>query len=131
MPYQEAIAHVLKCQQEPGVHLNDPLTLASAECVWTIHHETQHQCYWNDRFVAAVMCGMSEEHQRRAARIAVQNGITGYWEWKTHYGFDTSKVLTYLGIIPFDYSPILKWDYSFLPRSLCSSLSDKFNLQLA
>jgi hypothetical protein len=125
-----AIAHVTKCVNEPGVHLTDPVTLLSAQYVWNRMGEHQHQCYWNDRFVAAVMCGMDEQSQRIAAWAAVSNGLMGYWEWKTHCGFDMGAVLKHLGVIAATYNttPDANRNYCTLPDEVCKALIVKFRL---
>jgi hypothetical protein len=131
---EDAVAHVALCMNEPGVHLNDPLTLPCAQIVWAIHGERQHQCYWNDRFVTAVMCGMDEQSQRVAAWSAVSNGLIGYWEWRTHYGFDTAAALKHLDLVrkdfdPDDLRPPGRFpDYNYLAAGFPRALVEKFKL---
>lgn len=127
---KEAFAHVRTCVNEPGVHLEDSRTLSSAQCVWNSMGEHQHQCYWNDRFAAAIMCGMDEHAQRVAAWAAVSNGLIGYWEWMSHAGFDMVAVLKHLGIVPPEYDPGMenRGRYVPLPDELCKALIEKFKL---
>ncbi|KND49603.1 MAG: hypothetical protein AB203_00785 [Parcubacteria bacterium C7867-008] len=125
---KEAFAHVAKCVKEPGAHLENPLTRLSAQRVWTGHNEHQHQCYWNDRFVAAVLCGMDLQYQRIAAWAVVSNGLSSYFEWTTHYGYDMATALKYLGVIPEDFDLGPQQCYTRLDFEICEAIVKKFNL---
>ncbi len=57
-----------------------------------------HQCYWNDRFVEAVVCDFSLPVQRRAAHHVISNGRQGYFEQVTHNGYHTIPVFERLGL---------------------------------
>jgi hypothetical protein len=92
--------------------------------------ERQHQSCWNDRFAAAVMCGMDEQSQRIAAWAAVSNGLIGYWEWKTRNQLQVGAALKYIGI-EYNDLPQTSWRfpaYSYLRDELCRSLIIRFNL---
>ncbi|HEX3099808.1 MAG TPA: hypothetical protein VHQ41_02435 [Patescibacteria group bacterium] len=91
-----------------------------------------HQCYWNDRLVIAVMCRLPWKLQQRAAWCAANNGLIGYWEWQTHFGFSTAAVLEKLEI-PLDLgfstrpSPANSM-YYLLDRSIVVALAKHFDL---
>jgi hypothetical protein len=117
--------------EKPGLEIPDAETLLAA---WFLYagsdfHPT-HQCYWNDRFVVAVACNLSWEAQQLAAWCAVSNGLNAYWEWKSHAGYNTAKLLSELGITGFDtslknpYNPL----YFSLDSSTASTLSRLFDL---
>jgi hypothetical protein len=124
--WKKAVAWVQKCIAEPGVHLGDPRTLSSAQRVFD--DRRGHQCYWNDRFCAAVICGMDERFQRLAAWCTVSNGLNGYWEPRTHFGFDGVAVLKYLGIVEAENYHEVNSMYANLPLSVCRALVEKFRL---
>jgi hypothetical protein len=56
-----------------------------------------HTCYWNDRFYIAVKADLPENYRNLAAHKSMQNGINGYFETRTHFGFDMIKLLEDLG----------------------------------
>jgi hypothetical protein len=129
---EAAMEHVMRCMADPSAYASDPLTMPSAQLLF--NDKRMHQCYWNDRFAVAVMCGMDEQSQRIAAWAAVSNGLKGYWEWETHAEYDAAAVLKHLGIIPADFDPNQLRpkgrfpDYNHLPVELCKALIDKFKL---
>ncbi|HLP43888.1 MAG TPA: hypothetical protein VK145_01260 [Candidatus Nanoarchaeia archaeon] len=76
-----------------------------------------------------MMCGLGLSRMRQAAWFLVSNGIMGYFEWKTHAGYDMSKALERLGI---DTSKLDKTrdstGYSKLSPDICRVLVAMFNL---
>lgn len=90
-----------------------------------------HVCYQNDNFYVAVMCGLDERRLRFAAAQALNNGLIGYWEWKTHAGWDMQIALQKLEIsddsIP-DISTNRAINYDELRPTLCQKLAEKFQL---
>lgn len=103
-----------------------------------------HQCYWNNRFCIATMCGMSDEHQRTAAWCLVSNGVKGYWEWITHSSYPLYTVLEHLGILNINNVQFgvpntlekkigLRWqdfnnDYRVAPNLLLYKLVERYRL---
>src|SRR3989344_1878047 len=77
---------VARCMTDPSKYLKNPMTVLCAEYLFENH--ALHQCYWNDRFCIAVMCGLWSNRQRLAAWCVVSNGLNLYWEWRTHSGYD-------------------------------------------
>lgn len=131
MTRTEAYEQMQKCIDEPGKHLDDPLTKEAAKILYA--DPRQHQCYWNNRFAVAVMCGMSERHQRAAAWCVVDTGTRGYgyFEWVTHDGYDMVKVLKYLKIVGEDFeAPERTRDlrYCWIPDKIKEALVEKFRL---
>ncbi len=94
-------------------------------------HQAEHHCYWNNRFVLAVVCGLELHSLRLAAWCLVSNGVNGYFEWKTHSGYDMTVAFDTLGI---DTSRVVKKEgtgsgiYCELDGAMCGILADMFNL---
>lgn len=115
------------CVANPAEYLKNPMTLLCAE--FEFKNQPVHQCYWNNRFCIAVMCGLWENKQRLAAWCAVSNGLNGYWEWQTHSGYDMAAVLKYLGIVADDFSAPKNGDgYCTLDAGIAAKLVEKFEL---
>lgn len=113
--------------------------LASANTLFD--HQPGHQCYWNDRFCVATLCGLSEEKQRQAAWCLVSNGINNYWEWYTHGGYELHNCLFHLkikvatgNVRPINIAPIgIPWScinpgYTSPPRELLLEIIKHFRL---
>lgn len=120
-------ARVSECMENPDEHSGKPKTVIAGEHCWA--NQAAHQCYWNNRFVLAVMCGLGLWKMRQSAWYVVSNGIMGYFEWKTHAGYDMAKVLERLGI---DTSTLDKTcdgvGYCKLAPSVCKVLIETFDL---
>lgn len=115
------------CVKEPALHRDNPALLCAAE--HQFHHRAGHQCYWNNSFCIAVMCGMSWQDQRQAAWCVVNNGLNDYWEWTTHAGFETAAALKYLKIVSEDFQPPkVEGGYCTLEREIMERLVQHFNL---
>lgn len=96
MDFDQAI-HIIREQIENGRHQNTPelaLAITAFDAGLPLHH-----CYNNDRFAVAVLCDEPIERQRMVAGLAAYNGRAEYWEWKTHFGFDTMAALKRLCIV--------------------------------
>jgi len=119
---------VAECVQDPEKHRKDPLTYLYARLYY--HSQPIHHCYWNDRFVAAVMCDMPLENIRTAAWCVVCNGANSYFEWITHGGHDMRKVFAYLGIdTSHAYASVLNpKSYVKLDQEILKTLIEMFNL---
>lgn len=90
-----------------------------------------HVCYQNDNFYVAAICGLDERRLRFAAAQALNNGLIGYWEWKTHAGWDMQIALQKLEISDYsipDISTNRLIDYDELRPTLCQKLTEKFQL---
>ena len=118
---------VEQCMADPARHLGDPMTLLCAEFMFK--NQPTHQCYWNNRFCIAVMCGLQEDQRRLAAWCAVSNGLNGYWEWRTHSAYDMATMLKYLDIVADDFSAPEKGGmYSTLAGGIAAKLAERFRL---
>lgn len=118
---------VNKCIADPEAHKNEPMTVLSALRAWDWN--PVHQCYWNNRFVIAVMCNMPLWNKQRAAWAVICNGAIGYFEWKTHSGYKMADVFRYLGIEGINSPPHRNdYGYSRLSKSISDQLADMFNL---
>ena len=87
---------VTKAVNNPPAEVDENLLLA-AQYEFD-HGYPTHQCYWNGRFCIAVTLGLPWETQRKAAWCVLNNGLTNYWEWWTHDGFEMAQTLRRLGI---------------------------------
>jgi hypothetical protein len=131
--YNEALALadklVTDCMDDPKSWQGNPVVTLAA---WYKHdHQPSHQCYWNNRFCIAVMCGLSWYIQRIAAWCAVSNALNGYWEWETHSGYDVAATLKYLGIVEekFEVAPAYtKSNYAHIDMDLLIKIAKFFNL---
>ena len=115
---------ILKCIEDPDKFTNDPITKIMAE--WEYENQASHQCYWNNRFVIAIMCKMPLWQIKMATWCLVSNGINRYFEWKTHSGYDMKTVFKYLGL---DTPTFISYGmYHYLDSPICEKLVTMFNL---
>jgi hypothetical protein len=108
----------------------DPSNAASAAMAahWLYEHNAAHQCYWNDRFCAAVACNLPQSYQTQAAWCLVSNGLRGYFEWRTHAGYDMTSILKRLGIdVPESEGPFGDGYYS-PSEDILAAIAKLFNL---
>ena len=137
--HQLASTRVEECIANPAKYLKDPVTLLCAE--FKFENQPLHQCYWNNRFCIAIMCELDDYSQRVAAWCAVSNGLNGYWEWRTHSGYDMAAVLKYLGVVADDFIALKTHDethdethggmYCTLTNGIAAKLVEKFRLPTA
>jgi hypothetical protein len=123
--YKLAEQQIWRCIKEPAKYRDDPLTRLCAEYAFT--HQSAHQCYWNNRFVIAVMCGLDLEKIRLAAWCLVSNGLNEYFEWITHAGYPMSQVFDHLGITHEQPRYIQTMHYK-LDHRVCKQLIEEFQL---
>jgi hypothetical protein len=108
--------HIKLCMDDPDAHLNDPLTPITA--LWYYENGfAAHQCYWNDRFCIAVACNMPLRYKQEAAEAIVGNGRSGYFEWRTHYGYNMVRVFKQLGIATLPTPGCHESTFELSPRS--------------
>jgi len=92
-----------------------------------------HQCYWNDRLYIAIRFGLDEEHQRKAVvNSVVANGRSGYFEQRTHFGFDNRRLLQEQGV-PTEFLPAMHGgalDYQDLDERVIRTVAEKFGINL-
>lgn len=114
--------------EDPETHQSEPLTLLCAN--WEYNHQPLHQCYWNCRFVVAIMCNLSYEEKQMAAWAVICNSMNKYFEWVTHSGYSMLDTFQYLGIdILEDYLSLARSSqYISLPGSIIDSLVVMFDL---
>ena len=74
------------------------------------------------------MCGLPYSKQRQAAWCAVSNGLNGYWEWKTHGGYDMANVLKYLGIASSEFDDTVPAIYSIINWQIAERIVEHFKL---
>lgn len=123
--FRFAHAHVKECIADPETHWKDPITVMSALFEWDC--QAAHQCYWNNRFVIAVMCNMCLFNKRTSAWGLVCNGQSGYFEWTTHSGYKVADVFRHLGIQ--DVNPPERQDsYCRAPKHILDQIADIFDL---
>jgi len=91
------------------------------------HGLPSHQCYWNDRFCVAVMLNLPKRMQQKAAWCVINNGMTGYWEWHTHYGFSMVKALSRIGIKVEGFSG-KEFGYYDLNTEIARKIAEYFDL---
>ncbi len=93
--------------------------------------QPDHQCYWNNRFFLAIKFDLPEKMQRQAAWMAVLNGLNGYWEWKTHSGYDLVQALHAIGVtegVPEKLADVPHHLYVPVERVVLAGIAKKFNL---
>ena len=117
---------IKQCIANPML-VDDPVTTISALLWWD--NFPAHQCYWNDRFAIAVMCGL-DERQKIAAWCVVSNGINGYFEWETHYGYNMVEALCRLGILDDNFTSPHDPNnyYRHLSSDIAKAIVKKFDL---
>ncbi|MFH0869200.1 MAG: hypothetical protein V1839_03160 [archaeon] len=102
------------------------------------NHCCLHQSYWNDRFYIAVKFGIDEERQKMAvANSVIANGRIGYFEKRTHEGFDNEKLLNEMlkdQGITVELEPIVFFGtqlrYSRLDEEIIRAVAEKFKIDL-
>jgi hypothetical protein len=92
------------------------------------HGFALHQCYWNDRFCIAVMLGLPWDLQQKAAWCALNNGLTEYWEWRTHHGYDVARVLKHIGIESGSGLGRNERGYFYLDGDVARQIAEHFSL---
>lgn len=117
---------IKECLENPAL-VDDPITTMSALLWW--HNFPSHQCYWNDRFCVAVICGL-ESRQRLAAWCIVSNGENGYFEWETHYKYNMVEALRRIGVVGNNFIPPndLAGYYFHLSPDIAKAIIQKFDL---
>ncbi|GEM_PF-2689568 len=94
-------------------------------------NQAAHQCYWNNRFFLAVKFDLPEEMQRTAAWKAITNGLNGYWEWRTHSGYDLVQAMQEIGItegVPEKAANVPDHLYIPVEKDVLAQIARKFNL---
>lgn len=119
---------IRSCMLDPDTHQSDPLTYICAN--WCYQEKPHHQCYWNDRFVIAVMCNLSFEEKQAATWAIICNSHIRYFEWFTHYGYYMLDAFQYIGIaVPEECKNLRsRTEYTSLHHSIICDLVTVFNL---
>jgi len=123
-------AIVKRCLANPAAQHDDDV---SQMRIWaeTADILPIHECYWNDRFVEAVVCNFSLPVQRRAAHHVISNGRQGYFEQVTHNGYHTIPAFERLGLSlagAISAKPGSGTMYFYLNERVLRQLRTKFDL---
>ena len=89
-----------------------------------------HECYWNNRFAIAVMCGLPQPLQRLAAFAVLLNSTTHHFEWITHSDYRMSDALKRIKINLDDIPEFVSESqgYSYLQESVASQIRRYYGL---
>ena len=97
--------------------------------VKTYRDQPAHRCYWNNRFFLAIKFDLPAKKKRESAELAVENGHDGYWEWRTHSGYDMVRLLREVGIIegvPVSLDEVLAHQYVSGDPTVMRQIEEKY-----
>ena len=130
MNRDEARALITRAMEDPhGSEEDENVILAGLWGYYDGLLPSAHQCYWNDRFCVAVMCGLPLEFKRTSAHALCRNGRAGYFEWCTHAKYDVKKVFEHLGINLLGVDAFQDGLYSVLSKRVIVQLEKMFSFQ--